>query len=124
MPDTPTLFDAPATAGSVRAADPQTSADAARRVDARRRCAEVLRALTALLTEGPPPGAPDHGATCYEVTRRLRLNGVDTEQNIVARRLKDLEEHADVSRTGHTRPGRTGRHQVLWTTATQGASQP
>lgn len=100
----PPLFAAPPTAGSVRHSDPQTSRDAAARVDIGARCGEVLDALA------------DHApAIPWELVLKLRTSGIEMDQNCVARRLVDLEQMGLVERTGHTRPGRSGRQQTEWT---------
>lgn len=106
----PPLFDVPA--GSVRRSDPQTSHAAAAAVDVSARCGEVLTALSA---------HPD-GAIPWELVLTMRGQGVDMDQNCVARRLDDLEAMNLVHRTGSTRPGRSNRQQTEWTTSTPGGS--
>lgn len=121
-PDQGDLFVAPATAGSVRASDPQTSADAAALVDSRRRCTEVLAALRV--------AARRHGggATPFEIEHQLAEHGIVMASNVISRRLLDLEGTGLVLRTDQRRPGASHRNQTVWSPTTtnpeQGATCP
>ncbi len=97
----PSLFE-----GSVRASDPSTSHDAAASMDETalsRQRGEVL---------GFVRWRSELGTTAYEVSLAYPI-----QQNVAARRLRDLCELGFVKDSGRTRPGSSGRHGIVWVTA-------
>lgn len=55
-------------------------------------------------------GTPYDGGTAWDVAR-----SIGCQQNVAARRLKDLEEMGYVTRTSRTRPGSGGVGLIVWT---------
>lgn len=97
-----TLFEL----GHSRPTDPQTSRDAAASIApvVNVECARVYDAVRDL----------GGSATAYEVTVRLRMAGIDRQQNCVVRRLRDLANNGLLRDTGRTRPGATNRQLIVW----------
>jgi predicted transcriptional regulator len=103
MPDT--LFDDQL---RVRAIDPITSHAAAESIRPvlGPECARVLDVIRERTT-----------ATAYEVRAHLLSQGIDRDQNVVARRCTDLRDAGLIVETGEYRKGRTNRLLTVWTVA-------
>jgi predicted ArsR family transcriptional regulator len=88
----------------VRADDSDTSLDADRSVDRKRRQAEVMRSMHRI-GEG----------TASDVTLDLwTAEGIASADNRVAKRLGELEAAGLVVRTDRRKPGPSGRPQTVW----------
>lgn len=87
----------------VRKTDPWTSSTAARSL----RPAQVANACGRILAV--IEAAACHGATCAEILARL-----GGDRGCTARRTTDLAERGLVYAAGDTRPGPSGRAQLVW----------
>jgi hypothetical protein len=87
-----------------RMSDPYTSKSAAESVRPHiaRQAAEVW---------GIVERRPHHQATAYEIAQ---VTGYRVQQNVAARRLRDLERTGHVRDTGQVRPGSSGRMCIVW----------
>lgn len=97
-----TLFDVP---GAARATDPETSKDAAFAPGLN---AQRLAVLLALVPAD---------ATAYDLTLRLTQA---VQQNVVARRLDDLQANGYARPTDDKRPGSSTRLLRVWTATNEG----
>lgn len=70
------------------------------------RDSQIARVLHAVQAYADRWGA---GVTAYEIAREL-----DLQQNVAARRLRDLERLGFVVDTGHRRPGSSSRQLICW----------
>ena len=93
--------------GLVRATDPATShaAAASIRPHLSAQCSRVLHAVERVHS------MHGHGATAWEVTAYL---GGAAQRSVIARRLTDLRDAGRIRATEQTRPGPTGRPQLVW----------
>ena len=98
----PSLFSAPPTLGTARKADPPTSKAAAESLTGPVLGAMQEEVLAALVDRG------GHG-TLDDV---VGITG--REKGATSRRLTDLERGGLIRRTDRTRPGRSGRAQIVW----------
>lgn len=57
------------------------------------------------------------GATAHEIRCVLRADGVDRDQNVVARRCSDLRDAGLIVDSGRTRSGRSNRQLIVWSVA-------
>ena len=105
MTDSPTLFDAPITAGSSRQSDPWSSREAAKQV----RPGKAHRAIRDHLVTIGGTGTLDDA--CEAVTM---LRGS------VSRRLSDLDEMGWIESTGAYAPGRYGTPLTIWRVTDKG----
>lgn len=90
-----------------RNTDPRTSAAAERSLSPGRQAqqtARVIDALDALVCEG---------ATRDELARLLAWTG---DRSVLSRRITDVVQAGQAVDSGRTRPGASGRQQVVWVT--------
>lgn len=105
MSDQLGLFDAPATRGASRRNGPETSRDAGRSVSG-----HVLRDQQALVLS-----AVRGGSTAYEAWHHLvGTTSYLLKENVVSKRLGELEDRGVLRRTDERRPGSTGRMQIVF----------
>lgn len=111
MTPQPSLFDAPATRGASRKGDPSTSRAAGRSMEGhlRDQQALVLVGLARLCRFGL-------GATAFEVWAHLGA----AKENVVSKRLGELEEMGMARRNGKERPGSSHRSQKVWEVTERG----
>jgi hypothetical protein len=111
MSEHPSLFDHPV-GPLVRATDPSTSHAAAESMTPEilsKQRADVLCVLLEVHRRND-----GRGATAWDVVRRWSLaNTKPPMQNVVARRLTDLEQLGFVEVTGDERPGSSSRMQKV-----------